>query len=125
MIWLRASRFPLEIWIWGLAGRRHGRSRLDSRIALASMAFCLAGAFMPTAALCLLLHLSRSLSDELGPALYLTTPLILPVFVALHLKWRSSDSPSTSQRATAGHDEARPSEPPGGLDSSKRSLKKL
>ena len=118
MIWLRATRFPLEIWVWGLAGRRHGRSRLDSRIALASVAICLAGAFMPTAALCLLLHWRPS--DELGAALYLTTPLILPVFVVSHLKWRASDSPSTAQRATAGrHGEAPPSEPPGKIDSSK------
>jgi hypothetical protein len=125
VIWLRATKFPLEIWVWGLAGRRHGRSRLDSRIALASVAICLAGAFMPTAALCLLLHWSPS--DQLGPALYLTTPLILPVFVASHLKWRASDSLSNALRATAGrHDEAPPpSEPPGRLDSSKEGLKKL
>jgi hypothetical protein len=128
VIWLRATRFPLEIWVWGLAGRRHGRSRLDSRIALASVAICLAGAFMPTAVLCLLLHWNPS--DELGPALYLTTPLILPVFVATHLKWRASDSPSTAKRATQRgtgrrRDESPPSEPPGRLDSSKESLKKL
>jgi hypothetical protein len=120
VIWLRATKFPLEIWVWGLPARRRGRTQLDSRIALTSMVICLAGAFMPTAALCLLLNWSPSLSDELGPAIYLTTPLIVPVFVALHLKWRASDSLSTAERATAERNgEAPPSEPPGRLDSSK------
>jgi hypothetical protein len=93
VIWLPATTFPLEIWVWGRAGRAgtRGASRLESRLALGCAALCLSGAFMPTAALCLLLRWGPRVSAELGPALYLTTPLLILLFVASHLKWRAPD----------------------------------
>jgi hypothetical protein len=118
VIWVRASAFPLEIWVWGLTGRAFasGGSRLDSRVALGSVALCLVAAFAPTAALCLVLRRSPWASEELGPALYLTTPLILLVFVASHLRWRASE-PAASGEGEAGRRSGHPpSEPPGRLD---------
>ncbi len=94
--WVRATTFPLEIWVWGLGGRSHDRDDflLDSRVALGSVALCLAGAFLPTGALCLLLRWSPGLSNELGSALYLTTPLLILFFSASHLCWRDSEPAS-------------------------------
>ena len=93
VVWLPATTFPLEIRVWGLVGkgRPAGRSALESRVALGSTAMCLAGAFMPTAALCILLRWSPSLSEQLGAALYLTTPPLILLFVASHLRRRASD----------------------------------
>jgi hypothetical protein len=91
VVWIRATTFPLEVWVWGLAGRRRANSLLESRIALGSTAMSFAGAFMPTAGLCLVLHTSPPISDAVGPALYLTTPLLLLLFVASHLSWRASE----------------------------------
>jgi hypothetical protein len=97
--WVRATTFPLEIWVWGLAGRGANgeRSLLGSRVALGSLAMCLTGAFAPIAGLCLLLSRTPRLASELGPALYLTTPWLILLFVASHLGRRGS-KPSTEQR---------------------------
>ncbi len=94
VIWLQATTFPLEIWVWGRAGRagRRGLSHLESRLALGSAALCLSGAFLPTAALCLVLRWGPPVAAELGHALYLTTPPLLLLFVASHLKWRAPGS---------------------------------
>ena len=120
VVWRCATTFPLEIWVWGPSARCRGRPDLEPRLALTSTAICLAAAFVPTAALCLLLDWSSSLSDELGPALYLTTPLILLVFVASNLKWRASNSSSASEGGKP-LDDPPPSEPPGRFDSSRES----
>jgi hypothetical protein len=118
VVWLPATTFPLEIWVWGLVGkgRSAGRSALESRVALGSTAMCLAGAFMPTAALCILLRWSPSLSERLGAALYLTTPPLILLFVASHLRWRASDPSGPEARRDRRErlrDKGRtPSEPP-------------
>jgi hypothetical protein len=103
VVWLPATTFPLEIWVWGLVGKGGpaGRSALESRVALGSTAVCLAGAFLPTAALCVLLRWSPSLSEQLGAALYLTTPPLILLFVASHLKWRGTE-PSEPKAAGRG-----------------------
>jgi hypothetical protein len=125
VIWLRATTFPLEIWVWGLAGRDSLRedSRLGSRVLLGSLALCLAAAFTPTAGLCLVLRCSSRASGELGAALYLTTPLLLLLFVASHLRRRASEPGGgggevgeAGRRSTGG-----PSEPPGRLDPERES----
>ena len=90
--WARATTFPLEIWVWSLAGRdaKGDRSLLDSRVALASVALSLTGAFSPVGALCLLFTRTPKLASELGPALYLTTPWLILLFVASHMGRRGS-----------------------------------
>jgi hypothetical protein len=128
VIWLPATIFPLEIWLWGLAGRSRaaGRSLLESRIALGSAVTCLTGAFLPTVALCILLRWSPSLSKELGPALYLMTPPAILLFVASHLKWRAPEPSESGAQGGAegdglGDNRRSPSEPPGRLDPRPRS----
>jgi hypothetical protein len=120
VVWLPATTFPLEIWVWGLRerGRPAGHSALDSRVALGSTAMSLAGAFLPTAVLCVLLHWSPLLSEELGAALYLTTPPLILLFVASHLKWRASDPAESSAHGDGGRP---PSEPPGSLGTGRHS----
>jgi hypothetical protein len=127
VVWLPATTFPLEIWVWGLVG--HGRARrvpsiLESRVALGSAAMCLTGAFMPTAALCLLLRWSPSLSEELGPALYLTTPPLILLFAASHLRSRATDPPETVHFGEQSQDRRsgrRPSDPPGSFGAGRES----
>jgi len=129
VIWVLATAFPLEVWVWGIAGRRARRRQtlLEPRLALGSVALCLAGAFIPTAALCLFLHQSPLGSSELGPALYLTTPVLILLFVMLHLRWRAPQASGPGggagdeiegegEREREPGDRRRPpSEPPGRL----------
>jgi hypothetical protein len=89
VVWLPASGFPLELWLWGLAERRG--HRFDSRVALGSTAICLAGAFLPTALLCFFLHWMPA-TAPLGHALYLSTPPLVLVFVISHLRGRATAS---------------------------------
>ena len=42
VVWLLASSFPMEVWTWGLAGRKG--HRFDPQIALCSTAVCFAAA---------------------------------------------------------------------------------
>jgi hypothetical protein len=58
---------------------------MGSRLAVGSLAVCLTGAFSPIGALCLLLSKTPDLARELGPALYLTTPWLILLFVASHM----------------------------------------
>jgi hypothetical protein len=126
--WVRATTFPMEVWVWGLGGRSRApdNSVLNSRIMLGSVAICLAGAFLPTTALCLLLTWSPWLSAELGPALYLTTPLLVLVFAVSHLGWRDSEpaesNPSTddAKMGAAGTGQPR-SRPAARLDTRRES----
>jgi hypothetical protein len=83
VVWLPASQFPLEMWIWGRGGRE-GR-RFDSRIALYATAVCFTAALVPTALLCLLLHWTTWMSSRFGHALYLVTLPLMALFVASQL----------------------------------------
>jgi hypothetical protein len=124
VVWLQATAFPVEIWVWGVALHPGApeRALLQSRVALGSTAMCLAGAFLPTAALCLLLRWNPAASEELASALYLTTPLLLLVFVASHLKWRGPEpSEPPEPRGGPGSRWRPPSEPPGRLDEGRNS----
>jgi hypothetical protein len=89
VIWLPASTFPLELWIWGLSERRG--HRFDSRVALGSTGVCLAAAFLPTALLCFVLHWAPGATRQLGHALYLTTVPLVLLFVISHLRRRGAD----------------------------------
>jgi hypothetical protein len=71
---------------------------------------------MPTAALCLVLRWSSLRSEELGAALYLTTPLLLLLFVASHLRWRATEPEAGGKGETGRRGTRIPSEPPGRLD---------
>jgi hypothetical protein len=84
VVWLPASKFPMEVWIWGLAGR--AGSRFDSRVALCATAVCFAAALLPIALLCSLLHWTTCLSSPSAHALYLVTPLLMAVFVASYMR---------------------------------------
>ena len=94
--WVRATTFPFQVWVWGLEGPGAGGGDrlLDSRITLGSVAICLAGAFMPTGALCLVLRWSPALANDVGPALYLATPVLILSFVTSHLGWRDAEPAS-------------------------------
>jgi hypothetical protein len=83
VIWLPASRFPVELWTWGLGGR--GGRRFDGRFALGATALCFAGALLPIAVLCALLHWTTWMSTRFGHALYLVTPPLVAVFVAYQM----------------------------------------
>ncbi len=110
---MRATTFPLEIWVWGLAGRgaKGDRSLRGSRVALGCLTLCLAGAFAPVAGLSLFLSKTPMPASALGPALYLTTPWLILLFVVSHMGRRDS-KPST---------ERRPSLPPPRLDTGRES----
>jgi hypothetical protein len=89
VVWLPASRFPMEMWIWGLAGR--AGHRFDSRMALCATAMCFAAAILPTAILCVFLRWTTCLSPHFGHALYLITPPLIAVFVASHMRRTRSE----------------------------------
>jgi hypothetical protein len=111
--WVRASTFPLEIWVWDLGGRgaKGDRSLRGSRVALGCLTLCLTGAFAPVGGLCLFLSKTPRLASALGPALYLTTPWLILLFVVSHMGGRES-KPSS---------ERRPSLPPPRLDTGRES----
>jgi hypothetical protein len=125
--WVRATTFPLDISVWGLVGRSQDRDEtlLGWQVTLASVAVCLAGAFLPTAALCVLLRCRPWPSDELGAALYLITPVLILLFSASHFGWREPQErrcPGRKRVGTpfvgTGHP---PSEPPARLDTTRES----
>jgi hypothetical protein len=84
VVWLLASKFPMEMWIWGLAGR--AGHRFDSRVALCATAVCFVAALLPIALLCSLLHWTTCLSSPSAHALYLVTPPLMAVFVASYMR---------------------------------------
>lgn len=84
--WVRATTFPMELWVWGL--REPGDERLDTRLALASAAIALVGVFLPIGLLCAFELWVGGLPEAVTAALYLTTPLLFFLFIVSHLRWR-------------------------------------
>jgi hypothetical protein len=86
VVWVPASTFPLEIWMWGVATR--DGSQRAARLALGSLVFCFAGAFLPTVAFALLLRWTDCIPDDVASAVYLSTPALIVLFAASHLSRR-------------------------------------
>jgi hypothetical protein len=93
VVWLPASSFPMEVWTWGLAGRKG--HRFNPQIALCSTAVCFAAALLPTALLCMLLRWTTCLSARSEHALYLATPPLIAVFVASYMRRTRLDEKKT------------------------------
>jgi len=88
VVWVPASTFPIELWVWGLrrpSDDEQGAERAH-RLALTSVAAGLGGAFLPTALLCAFESWGAGLPEAVNGALYLTTPLLVMVFVVWHLR---------------------------------------
>jgi hypothetical protein len=84
IVWLQASRFPLEVWLWGFGGR--GEKRFDSRMAACSTAVCFGAALAPIGLVSLLMHWTTWMSSRFGHALYLVTPPLIAVFVVSQMR---------------------------------------
>ena len=99
VVWVPASVFPLELWVWGL--RKPEASGLESRVALISVAVGLTGAFLPTALLCVFQSWNGGVPGAVSGALYLSTPALVMLFAFFHLQWRA---PTASGELAGGLD---------------------
>jgi hypothetical protein len=106
-----ASTFPIELWVWGLPTPTADGQDVERahRLALICVTAGLAGAFLPTALLCALLSALQSrdaaLPEAVNGALYLSTPLLVALFVVGHLRWRGPPARSAlTGRLDAKHD---------------------
>jgi hypothetical protein len=103
VVWVPASMFPLELWVWGL--RKPETSGVESRVALISVAVGLAGAFLPIALLCAFLSWRGGSPGTVSGALYLSTPALVMLFAVFHLQWRATATPGDlAARLDTKHD---------------------
>jgi hypothetical protein len=96
IIWEPATTFPIALWTWGLASRRHRRP--DARLAAWCVALTFGGALAPVAVLALLLRTTGP-SAHFAHVLYLATVPLMVFFVASQLTGRADAAAVPRERS--------------------------
>jgi hypothetical protein len=100
--------------MWGTEPRVS--SERAGRLALASLIFCFAAAFLPTVAFCLVLRWTHGVPEDVGGAVYLSTPALIFVFAASYFGRRGPGrSDRSGPKLPSDATETRPTRPASAL----------